>query len=81
MAAYRFVFVMANIEMGWFYMRMSGNPWILNKTMNEDAIGEIEDSALKKCAICKSDELRDYNKYKSSNNTLSPHFHFHLKHF
>ena len=45
--------------------RMSGNPWILKNIMNEDALNEIEDCALKKCVICKSDEARDYDKYKS----------------
>ena len=45
--------------------RMSGNPWILKRTMNEDALHEIEDCTLKKCIICSSDESRDYNKYMS----------------
>ena len=45
--------------------RRSGNPWVLKNTMNEDALDEIEDCTLKKCVICKSDELRDYDKYKS----------------
>ena len=45
--------------------RMSGNPWILKRTMNEDALHEIEDCTLKKCMICSSDESRDYNKYMS----------------
>ena len=45
--------------------RMSGNPWILKHTLNEDALHEIEDCTLKKCIICSSDESRDYDKYMS----------------
>ena len=45
--------------------RMSGNPWILKHTLNEDSLHEIEDCTLKKCIICSSDESRDYNKYMS----------------
>ena len=44
---------------------MSGNRWILKNIMNEDALNEIEDCTLRKCVICKSDESRDYVKYKS----------------
>ena len=33
--------------------------------MNVDELDEIEDCTLKKCVICKSDESRDYVKYKS----------------